>query len=97
GLRALRRAAAVRVPDVLGAGVHAGTAWLALEWIDSRASSRQSDSLLGHQLAIQHRSLGPAFGWDRDNCIGSTPQLNTWTQDWVTFFRERRLRYQLDL
>src|SRR6185437_832708 len=35
--------------------------------------------------------------WDRDNTIGSTPQLNAWEKDWVTFFREKRLRYQLIL
>ena len=42
GLEALRLADAVRVPRVLGVGVNAGTAWLALEWIESGASSRGS-------------------------------------------------------
>jgi fructosamine-3-kinase len=37
------------------------------------------------------------FGWDRDNTIGSTPQLNEPSVDWVTFWRERRLGYQLEL
>jgi protein-ribulosamine 3-kinase len=97
GLEALRQADAVRVPRVLGVGNHAGTAWLALEWIDSGALSRATDSILGDQLAAQHRSTQPAFGWDRDNTIGSTPQLNPWAEDWVTFFREQRLRYQLNL
>jgi fructosamine-3-kinase len=53
--------------------------------------------LLGEQLARQHRATRAAFGWDRDNTIGSTPQLNAWADDWVGFFRERRLRYQLSL
>src|SRR5579862_1882718 len=34
GLEELRAAAAVRVPAVLGCGVGAGRAWLALEWIE---------------------------------------------------------------
>jgi protein-ribulosamine 3-kinase len=97
GLEELRHADAVRVPRVLGVGGGAGSAWLALEWIQSGVSSRATDSLLGEQLARQHRMTQAAFGWSRDNTIGSTPQLNEWCDDWVTFFRNRRLRYQLDL
>jgi fructosamine-3-kinase len=97
GLEELRRAEAVRVPRVLGVGTTAGAAWLALEWIRSATPSGVTDSILGEQLARQHRSTRPAFGWNRDNTIGSTPQLNEWQDDWVTFFRDRRLRYQLNL
>jgi fructosamine-3-kinase len=32
-----------------------------------------------------------------DNTIGSTPQKNTPRQDWVAFWREQRLGYQLQL
>jgi protein-ribulosamine 3-kinase len=97
GLEELRRAQAVRVPQVLGVGTSAGKAWLALEWIQCGVPSRATDAVLGEQLARQHRSTRPAFGWNRDNTIGSTPQLNHWDDNWVTFFRDRRLRYQLSL
>jgi protein-ribulosamine 3-kinase len=97
GLEELRRAEAVRVPRVRGAGTTAGYAWLALEWVESGAPSRAADAILGEQLARQHRSTGPAFGWSRNNTIGSTPQLNDWHDNWVTFFRDLRLRYQLEL
>ena len=96
GLEELRRAEAVRVPRVMGVGTSAGKAWLALEWIQSGTSSRVTDALLGEQLAQQHRATQPAFGWSRDNTIGSTPQLNDWDENWVKFFRDRRLRYQLN-
>lgn len=36
-------------------------------------------------------------GFVSNNYIGSTPQINTWTESWVDFFAEHRLRYQLDL
>src|SRR4029077_1942957 len=88
---------AVRVPHVLGTGTHAGSAWLALEWIQSGTPSRATDSLLGEQLARQHHTTHAAFGWSRDNTIGSTPQLNEWRDDWVAFYRDQRLRYQLSL
>src|SRR5262245_10424726 len=95
GLDALRAADAVRVPRVLSVGTHARTAWLALEWIQSGISSRATDCALGEQLARQHRSSLQAYGWSRNNTIGSTPQLNGWEENWVVFFRERRLGYQL--
>ena len=37
------------------------------------------------------------FGFAVDNTIGGTPQPNSWMDDWVDFFRERRLRHQLNL
>jgi fructosamine-3-kinase len=33
-------------------------------------------------LAKAHRQPAPQFGWARDNYIGSTPQKNTWCDDW---------------
>jgi fructosamine-3-kinase len=48
-------------------------------------------------LANAHRRPGPRFGWSRDNYIGSTPQANAWCDDWAEFWRDRRLRPQLEL
>ncbi len=97
GLEALAEAHAVRVPRVLAVGEAAGSAYLALEWIDFAPASSAAEARLGEQLARQHRVAAQAFGWHRDNTIGSTPQQNDWSDDWVTFFRERRLREQLAL
>jgi fructosamine-3-kinase len=52
---------------------------------------------MGRLLAHLHRTTGPRFGWKRDNTIGSTPQLNAWTDRWVDFLRDQRLGYQLQL
>jgi fructosamine-3-kinase len=97
GLEELRSAQAVRVPRVLGQGQDEINAWLVLEWIPFGRRSAAAEARLGEQLALQHRRTAEAFGWARANTIGSTPQVNTWTPDWVEFFREHRLRYQLDL
>lgn len=32
-----------------------------------------------------------------DALASSTPQINTWTSDWVKFYAEHRLGYQLKL
>jgi protein-ribulosamine 3-kinase len=97
GLRELGAARAVRVPRVLASGITGTHAWLALEWLDLASASSSSQALLGQQLARLHRTASDRFGWKIDNTIGSTPQPNAWSTDWPTFFRERRLRYQLDL
>jgi protein-ribulosamine 3-kinase len=87
----------VRVPQVLGQGQDETNAWLVLEWIPFGRRSAAAQARLGEQLALQHRRSAPMFGWARANTIGSTPQVNTWTADWVEFFREHRLRHQLEL
>ena len=97
GLLALADAHAVRVPRVLARGAAGSSAFLALEWIESRPAGREAERRLGEQLAAQHRVTAAHFGFESDNFIGRTPQPNGMLTDWVEFFRERRLRQQLAL
>lgn len=97
GLRELEKAAAVRVPRVLGCIVSGTEALLALEWLDLEPAGSEAERLLGCQLAKLHRYRSERFGWRRDNTIGATPQKNGWSEDWVRFFGEKRLGFQLDL
>jgi fructosamine-3-kinase len=97
GLRELDAGNSVRVPTVLASGAVGNGAFLALEWVQISRASGEEQALLGTQLAHQHRVLATRFGWHRDNTIGSTEQVNTWTDDWSSFFREHRLRFQLQL
>ncbi len=41
--------------------------------------------------------LRRCFGWDINNTIGSTAQINNWTADWAEFWAEHRIGYQLKL
>ena len=97
GLAELAAAHAVRTPALRARGVAGGRAFLALEWIEARFTGQDSERRLGERLAAQHRVSAGQFGWGRDNTIGRTAQVNGWLPDWAEFFRERRLRYQLDL
>ena len=93
GLDALRPH--VRVPQVLDRGVKGGKAFILLEQLDLR---RDGDyAAMGRMLASLHRQSGPRFGWHRDNYIGLAPQQNGWLDDWAQFWRERRLRPQLEI
>lgn len=95
GLAQLDAAQALCVPQAVCHGIAAGQAYLVLEYLPLAA---QGDAaLLGWQLAQQHRVTAPQFGWIRDNWIGATPQPNGWRDDWIDFWREHRLGYQLRL
>jgi fructosamine-3-kinase len=97
GLAEITNSKSVRVPQPICLGTHNSQAFLVLEYLDIVHSAGKSEELLGRQLAAMHRSTTNEFGWRRDNTIGSTPQINTAEHDWLTFYREHRLRFQLEL
>ena len=97
GLQELRKAQAVRVPNVLATGVIAEESFLALEWLALRMPSPAVQARLGEQLARLHRFRSETFGWTRANTIGATVQDNRPMTDWCSFFGERRLGFQLRL
>ncbi|MEN9203887.1 MAG: fructosamine kinase family protein [Thermostichus sp. DG_1_6_bins_120] len=99
GLQTLAAANAVRVPQPLIWGCVGEQAYLVLEYLELRSPRSQTAALLGSQLAQLHRVLSPngCYGWDRNNTIGSTPQPNPWTEDWLEFYRQQRLLYQVRL
>jgi len=97
GLEALAATATVRVPHPVCHGRAAGRAFLVLEHLDLRPGDGASAARLGAALAALHATHAPAFGWERDNTLGSTPQPNGWVDDWVGFWRQRRLGPQLAL
>jgi protein-ribulosamine 3-kinase len=93
GLEALRPH--IRVPQVLDRGIRNGKAFVLLEQLDLQPSGDFAQ--LGRMLAALHRQTGPRFGWARDNYIGFTPQQNGWRDDWAQFWREQRMRPQVEL
>ena len=95
GLRELAAAGALRVPAPVVWGADASHAWLVLEHLT--LSRHADDGTLGRQLARLHRHTAELFGWTRDNTIGTTPQHNDPSGDWVAFWGEHRLRFQLAL
>jgi len=97
GLQELAGSAAVRVPEVICYGVIEARSYLICEWLELGAAGQRSAGMLGRQLADMHRHTRPVFGWLRDNTIGSTPQCNLESADWIAFWREQRLGFQLKL
>lgn len=85
----------IRAPRPVAHGIAGRQSYLVLEHLE--LSSRGNAHLLGEQLAALHRCTSPRFGFAQDNFIGTTPQPNTWTDDWITFWRDQRLGFQLQL
>ena len=56
-----------------------------------------SPPLLRGGEEVDYALLRGCFGWDMNNTIGSTPQINNWTADWAEFWAEHRIGYQLKL
>ncbi len=97
GLAEIARSSTIRVPRPVCCGASAEASWLVLEHIEFRPASGERMRALGRQLARMHRVTGTRFGWDRDNTIGATPQVNAPNPDWIAFWGENRLAFQLDL
>ena len=96
GLQEIIDSNSVRVPRPVCHGASEASSWLVLEYLDLTTAGAETSARLGQQLAAMHRHTATAFGWTRDNTIGSTPQINTQEDDWVAFFRDHRLRFQFD-
>ncbi len=95
GLDAIAATDTLRVPRVIAHGIAGKQSYLVLEHLE--LSARGDAQQLGERLAALHRCTANQFGFSQDNFIGTTAQPNTWTDDWVTFWREQRLGFQLRL
>lgn len=95
GLDYLSETAGVSVPTPVGVvPVEGGTLFImeALRPVDRR---RPEWRQIGRVLARIHRLKSSQHGFRENNFIGPLRQDNTPTRDWVTFYRERRLRPRL--
>ncbi len=95
GLQQMLETDAIRVPKPLCWGTAAESAYLVLEWLELGRGDTQAWEKMGRCLAAMHsHTSNKGFGWKQNNTIGSTPQINTWTADWVEFYTQHRLGYQ---
>lgn len=98
GLRQMADTQTIRVPYPLCWGVTDQASYIVLEWLDLGHGNQQSWAAMGQNLAAMHRSTSDrGFGWQQNNTIGETPQINPWTDSWIEFWREHRLGYQFRL
>lgn len=95
-LRILAESGPVRFPRPVGIASTRTEAALILEFLPLGGASNEAGfQSLGTQLARLHQHSHPQFGWASDNYIGASPQLNTWSEQWIPFLRDFRLLPQI--
>ncbi len=97
GLQQIAQTNTIRVPKPICWGVAENSAYIVLEWLKLEAGNTNSWQKMGQNLAAMHRLASASYGWEQNNTIGSTPQINNWTTDWVEFYASHRLGYQFQL
>ena len=95
GLDAIAATNTLRVPRTIAHGIAGDQSYLVLAYLE--LGSRGNAHLLGERLAALHRCTANQFGFAGDNFIGTTLQPNTRTNDWIGFWRQNRLGFQLQL
>ena len=98
GLKQIHVTKTIRVPEPICWGIAEKSSYLVLEWLEFGGGNSQSWEKMGQNLAHLHQvSLSDRFGWHCNNTIGSTPQINTISNNWADFFAHQRIGYQLRL
>ena len=97
GLKELRKANAIRVPEVKACNEE----FLLTEFISTGNRSKNFFEDFGRRFAGLHKYTGKKFGFFEDNYIGSNPQINTADEseenDWIAFYFNKRILYQYKL
>ncbi|MGI9228914.1 MAG: fructosamine kinase family protein [Gammaproteobacteria bacterium] len=94
GLQRLHQAGSIRVPRPLVAA----ESFIVMEYIEQGEPAADWQGRIGKALALLHKNTQQAkFGFDINNYLGTTPQINNWTDNWPSFWRENRLNRQLQL
>lgn len=101
GLHCIAKSNTVLTPKPICYSETSDTTYLVMDYLDLGSAhndnARHAIDQLGEQLAAMHRHTQTAYGWEVNNTIGSTPQINTTCDSWLTFYREHRLGYQINL
>ena len=98
GLKQMIATKTLVVPKPICWGVADNSSYIVLEWLDLGRGNSSCWQAMGKQLALMHKGgTNPQFGWNLNNTIGSTPQINDWKDNWADFFAEQRIGYQLNL
>ena len=96
GLQYIKNTGTISVPEVLAYSDEKEAAFLVLEWIEGQETVN-TQALLGRQLAAMHEHAVEKHGFSQDTYSGILPQPNGLYDNWLEYYRDRRLRAQLEL
>jgi protein-ribulosamine 3-kinase len=94
GLNELKKANAIRVPDVIMVDKN----FILLENISSSGKTGNFYAQFGERFAMLHKYTNDMHGFRENNYIGSNPQLNLPSKsEWKDFYWENRILFQYKL
>ena len=96
GLESLAQSKSFIIPEVLGVGTFRTKSYLLLDYIESGKPSVDFDEIFAQNLAKMHQTTS-AFGFQKDNYIGSLPQYNTEEASAADFYIKQRLMPQFKM
>lgn len=105
GILAIASTGAVDTPKLLckGTDKERNISFLLMDMIESAGPVKDHWEIFGRELAHMHLSDTKGFvsdgiyGFDNDNYIGASRQINRPKDSWITFFRECRLEPQFKM
>jgi len=99
GLQTMYESQTIRVPKGYCSGSSGNQSYIVMEALPLGRGVTGTMRQFGEKLASLHRQqqANNVYGWSMDNTIGSTQQVNTQGNNWVEFWRDRRLGFQLQL
>jgi protein-ribulosamine 3-kinase len=96
GLRLIAQQNLIKVPEVIDCFETSDQQVLLLEWITEGERTESFWKKFGEKLAALHHVSNGYFGLNEDNYMGSVPQSNQPTSNWIDFFIHQRLQPLID-
>jgi fructosamine-3-kinase len=90
GLKTIGASGAFNTPEIILINEN----YLLMSFIAARPMPNWAQC--GEQLAHLHQHHAAHYGFAHNNYFATLPQKNTWQTEWLTFYREQRLRPLLD-
>jgi fructosamine-3-kinase len=73
-----------------------GNEFIVTRWIEFGRKALNWHEAFGHSLALLHQARQSSrYGFDHDNYLGASTQVNAWRGNWLDFWRECRFGAQL--
>lgn len=95
GLETIKKTNTIAVPTVFAREENEQYGYLLMEWIEGNRTNKTSE-MLGRNLAAMHQCTGQGFGYSEDTYIGMLLQPNGFYENWIDYYRERRLLPQMN-
>jgi fructosamine-3-kinase len=92
GLELIRSQSGIKTPEVLDVFESGKNQVLLMEWIREGERNQDFWNKFGEQLAALHQVKAASFVLDEYNYMGSVPQSNQQSANWIDFFISQRLQ-----